>query len=150
MIPKIEVARHFLFNKDAYYDTKPITTLKLKYASANRVMYTYLPQERRYARFINEQPMMDAYTNQQVKVTNIIIQHARHYAVEKVSYIIVDFEGSGVAEYFIDGTYVKGTWKKPVEGKPTKFYDDKGKEMQLLPGNTWIQVVHPNIQIIRS
>ncbi len=147
MIPQTEVAPHFLFDKNVYYTTKAILELKLKYSSNNRITYTYLPDEHRYARSINEQPMTDAYTKQQVKVTNIIIQHAPHYAVESVQYIIVEFEGSGVAEYFIDGTYVKGTWKKPVEGKPTKWYDDKGKEMKLLPGNTWIQVVHPNIPI---
>jgi hypothetical protein len=150
MIPQIEVARHFLFDKNTYYNTKPINTLNLRYASNNRVTYTYLPGERRYARFINDEPMMDAYTGTQVKVTNIIVQHAPHHAVEKVSYIIVEFEGSGVAEYFIDGMYIKGTWKKPVEGKPTKFYDDKGAEMKLLPGNTWIQVVHPNIPITKN
>jgi len=147
MIPKIAVERHFLFDKNTFIGTKQITTLKLRYASTNRVTYTYLPAEHRYARFINEESMMDAYTGTQVKVTNIIIQHAPHHAVEKVSYIIVEFEGSGVAEYFIDGMYLKGTWKKPVEGKPTKFYDDKGVEIKLLPGNTWIQVVHPNIPI---
>lgn len=147
MIPQIEVARHFLFDKNTFYDSKTITTLELKYAASNNVKYTYLPEEHRYARFINEQPMMDAYTDQQVKVTNIIVQHAPHHAVEQVSYIIVEFEGSGVAEFFIDGTYIKGTWKKPVEGKPTKFYDNKGQEVKLLPGNTWIQVVHPKIPI---
>ncbi|TFG83232.1 MAG: DUF3048 domain-containing protein, partial [Erysipelotrichales bacterium] len=147
LIPEIEVARHFLFDKNTYYNAKQITTLNLKYASTNRVTYTYLPEEHRYARFINEEPMMDAYNDQQVKVTNIIIQHAPHYAVEKVNYIIVEFEGSGAAEYFIDGAYIKGTWKKPVEGKPTQFFDDKGVEIKLLPGNTWIQVVHPKIPI---
>lgn len=147
LIPSIDIARHFLFDKNAFYNTETITTLSLRYSSDNRVKYTYLPAEHRYSRSINDMPMMDAYTDKQVKVTNIIIQHAPHHAVESVSYIIVEFEGSGVAEYFIDGTYVKGTWKKPVEGKPTTFYDNKGEEIKLLPGNTWIQVVHPNIPI---
>jgi hypothetical protein len=150
IIPSIEVARHFLFDKNTYYNGVSVTTLKLQYAPGNRVTYTYLPDERRYARSINDEPMMDAYTEKQVKVTNIIVQHAPHYAVEKVGYIIVEFEGKGVAEYFIDGTYIKGTWKKPVEGKPTTFYDDKGKEIVLLPGNTWIQVVHSNIAITKN
>jgi hypothetical protein len=150
MIPSIEVTRHFLFDKNTYYDSKPITTLKLKYSLDNQITYTYLPNEDRYARFINEKPMLDAYTEKQVKVTNIIIQHAPHHAVESIGYIIVEFEGTGVAEFFIGGTYIKGTWKKPVEGKPTTFYDDKGKEIVLLPGNTWIQVVHPNITITKN
>ena len=149
-IPKIEVANHFLFDKTTFYESKPITTLKLGYSYDNNITYTYLSAEHRYARSINNSPMMDAYTNKQVKTTNIIIQHAPHYAVERVSYIIVDFEGSGVAEYFIDGSYVKGTWKKPIEAQPTKWYGDKGQEMKFLPGNTWIQVVHPNIPIVMN
>lgn len=150
MIPEIEVARHFSFDKNAYYSGVSIQRISLQYSSSNLVGYTYLPTEHRYARSVNNAPMMDAYTNQQVKVTNIIIQHAPHRAVEAVRYIIVEFEGSGVAEYFIDGTYVKGTWKKPVEGEPTTFYDDKGQEIKLLPGNTWIQVVHPDIAITKN
>ncbi len=149
-IPKIEVANHFLFDKTTFYESKPITTLKLGYSYDNNITYTYLSAEHRYARSINNSPMMDAYTNKQVKTTNIIIQHAPHHAVESVAYIIVDFEGSGVAEYFIDGSYVKGIWKKPIEAQPTKWYDDKGQEMKFLPGNTWIQVVHPNIPIVMN
>lgn len=150
MIPEIEVKRHFTFDKNAYYAGTSVHKLDLRYSSTNRVSYEYLPEEHRYARFINEAPMMDAYTKQQVKVTNIIVQHAPHHAVEAVKYVIVEFEGSGVAEYFIDGTYLKGTWKKPKEGEPTTFYDDKGEEIKLLPGNTWIQVVHPDIAITKN
>lgn len=150
MIPEMKVERHFRFDKTTSYPGETVSELKLEYASNNRVTYQYLPEEHRYARFINGEPMMDAYTNKQVMVTNVIVQHAPHHAVEAVRYIIVEFEGSGKAEFYIGGNVIKGSWKKPVEGKPTTFYDNNGEEIKLLPGNTWIQVVHPDIPITTS
>lgn len=150
MIPQMKVDKHFLFSKNVVYSGDDVNQLNLRYASNNRVTYKYLPEEQRYARFINDEPMMDAYNDSQVMVTNIIVQHAPHHAVERVRYIIVEFEGSGKAEFYIGGKVIKGSWKKPVEGKPTTFYDNNGEEIKLLPGNTWIQVVHPDIPITTS
>jgi hypothetical protein len=91
--------------------------------------------------------MMDAYTNAQVAVTNIILQYAPHRAVESVNYVLVDFLGTGKAEFFIQGKFMSGTWQKDSDTAITKFYDDAGKELVLLPGNTWIQLIHSKVQV---
>ena len=70
--------------------------------------------------------------------------------VEADHYVLVDFIGEGKAEYFIDGKYEEGTWKKASYDDKTEFFDSEGNPILLLPGNTWIQVVHDNVEISKE
>ena len=65
-------------------------------------------------------------------------------------YVLVDFLGEGKAEYFVNGKYEEGTWKKASYEEQTEFYDSTGNPIVLLPGNTWIQVVHKNVEINKN
>jgi hypothetical protein len=94
--------------------------------------------------------MRDTYTNSQVSVTNIILLHAPHRDVEAVKYVLVDFIGEGKAEFFTNGQYEVGKWIKTSANSITQYFDSEGNEVVLLPGNTWIQVVHPNVTITKD
>jgi hypothetical protein len=67
--------------------------------------------------------------------------------VERAQYVLVDFVGTGKAEFFVNGKYEEGTWKKASYNDVTEFYDSEGESIVLLPGNTWIQVVSPRVEI---
>lgn len=146
-IPELEYESHFKFNDETNISGDIISTLSLRYSSYTPVKYEYDKQSNKYKRFIHDEPMMDAYTNEQIRVTNIIVQHAPHTMVEKANYVLVDFLGEGKAEYYINGHYEEGTWKKESFTTITHFYNAKGEPIILLPGNTWIQVVHPKVKI---
>lgn len=51
--------------------------------------------------------------------------------------------GSGKAYIFQNGTAIEGTWEKASVGSQIVFKDDSGKEIKLVPGQTWISAV-PN------
>lgn len=146
-IPELEYEKHFDFDDSSNIDDQEVTSLSLRYSSYNPVSYEYDQETNSYNRFIKNQPMMDAYTNKQIAVRNIIVQHAPHTTAESVSYVLVDFVGEGKAEYFVGGYYEEGTWKKESHEAVTQFFDSEGEPIVLLPGNTWIQVVHPNVGI---
>ncbi len=146
-IPELEYDKHFDFDESSNIDAQEVTSLSLRYSSYNPVSYEYDQETNSYKRFIKNQPMMDAYTNKQIAVRNIIVQHAPHTTAERVSYVLVDFVGEGKAEYFVGGYYEEGTWKKESHEAVTQFFDSEGEPIVLLPGNTWIQVVHPNVGI---
>lgn len=146
-IPELEYAKRFEFDEVSNVNDEAATSISMRYASSVRVKYGYDEAKKSYDRFINDKPMMDAYTDKQVSVTNIIALHAPHRAVESVSYILVDFIGTGKAEYFVGGKHEVGTWKKDSFTDITKYFDSEGNEIVLLPGNTWIQVVHDKIAI---
>lgn len=146
-VPVLTYSEHFKFNEIPTTSEVTGEFLRLNYSSVNNVSYKYDAAKMKYLRFIGDEPMMDAYTNSQVSVTNIILQYAPHRAVESVNYVLVDFLGTGKAEFFIQGKFISGTWKKESDTAITKFYDDAGKELVLLPGNTWIQLIHSKVQV---
>ena len=149
-IPSLKYEQHFNFDSETNIEKKSINSLSLFYSSYTPVKYEYNSVSKKYERFIHDQPMMDAYTDEQISVTNIIVQHAPHRMVEKANYVLVDFIGEGKAEYYINGYYEEGTWEKVSFDSITHFYKSNGEEIVLLPGNTWIQVVHPNVKIDRE
>ena len=51
--------------------------------------------------------------------------------------------GTGDAYIFQNGTVVEGSWSKSTKADQIKFFDEKGEEMQLAPGQTIISAV-PN------
>ncbi len=149
-IPSLKYEAHFNFDDESNIKKEPINSLSLYYSSYTPVKYEYNSTTKKYDRFIHDQLMMDAYTNEQIAVTNIIVQHAPHEMVERANYVLVNFVGEGKAEFYINGYYEVGTWKKDDFNSVTQFLNSAGEPIVLLPGNTWIQVVHPKVIIDRE
>ncbi len=146
-IPELEYEKHFDFDEVSNVDQSDVTYLGLKYSSYNPVHYAYDSVNENYKRYIHNKPMMDVYTDSQITVKNIIVLHAPHSMVEKASYVLVDFVGEGKAEFFVNGKHEEGTWKKASYNDVTEFFDSESEPITLLPGNTWIQVVSPSVEI---
>ncbi len=146
-IPELEYKKHFNFDEVSNIDEQDVSTISFRYSSSNQVRYEYDTENKNYLRFINNEPMIDEYMDAQIRVTNIIALHAPHTTAERAQYVLVDFLGEGKAEYFVNGKYEEGTWKKTSYEEQTEYYDSEGNPIVLLPGNTWIQVVHKNVEI---
>jgi hypothetical protein len=52
-------------------------------------------------------------------------------------------EGIGEAWVIRDGKLTKGRWEKPGDESPIKLVDAAGKSIDLLPGQTWIELPAP-------
>lgn len=146
-IPELEYEKLFDFDESSNIDQQDASTVSFRYSSGNQVRYAYDSENKNYLRFINDKPMLDAYMNEQIRVTNIIALHAPHTTAESVQYVLVDFLGEGKAEYFVNGKYEEGSWKKASYEERTEYFDSAGNPIVLLPGNTWIQVVHDKVKI---
>lgn len=48
---------------------------------------------------------------------------------------------SGKVYVFQNGTATKGTWTKASVTDQIKFFDEEGKEIKLIPGQTWISAI---------
>ncbi|HHT64655.1 MAG: DUF3048 domain-containing protein [Caldicoprobacterales bacterium] len=149
-IPELEYKKLFDFDERTNIDQQDASTVSLRYASSNQVRYEYDSVNKSYLRFINDKPMLDAYMDDQIRVTNIIVLHAPHTTAEKAQYVLVDFLGEGKAEYFVNGKYEEGIWKKASYEERTEYFDSTGNPIVLLPGNTWIQVVHGKVEITKE
>jgi len=134
---------------DAEIEGEDYNSLKIPYRKDwNLVEYRLDRGTGEHLRFINGKPHTDRETGEQIRVRNIIIQYAEHRSMNtKAGHIDIDFISSGRAEYFVNGKHLEGKWEKEsLEGR-TVFYGPDQKELELLPGNTWIQVVPTDMKI---
>ena len=49
--------------------------------------------------------------------------------------------GEGKAMVFLNGKVVEGTWEKESQTDQMRFFDSKGKEIELARGATWVEIV---------
>lgn len=140
----VEPVSHFQFNANADYSSyEDTTSIEIKYTSKSvDTLYTYDPAAQNYKRFVSGDPFIDAGNGQQITVKNIIVQFAKTTGFgTKKGHLNIALVGSGNADTYVAGKHIKATWKRPKEADITKFYDANGNEIQLLPGNTWVQEV---------
>ena len=119
-----------------------IRTIILKHSDGYRVGYIYREGDNSYERYMEQQPHVDAYTNVQYHPKNVIVQFVPAWPIRGDTAGRLDMElvGSGPAYFFLDGTAVKGTWRKDSPSSPTLFLNEEGQEMRFNAGQTWIQV----------
>ena len=56
-------------------------------------------------------------------------------------HILYRLVGSGDALIFQDGKAIKGTWTKDKEEDQVKFFDNSDKEVSMVRGQIWIEVL---------
>lgn len=125
--------------------------LSFSYNQGIRVTYEFSPQEKKYLRSINGTPHCDRVTGERIAVTNVVLQYAsHHHRGDALGHIDVNVIGSGKAEFFLAGRYLTGTWEKKSGRDLTRFFDEDGRELTFVRGNTWIQILRPGTSVEKS
>jgi hypothetical protein len=113
-----------------------------------RVEYQYDRQTNTYKRFNGGQPQVDFNTKKQLTPTNIVVIRAPHTPIPGGSGVLdVDMTAGGEAKVFRDGTVVEGSWSRADVDSPLKLADSDGNNIELTPGQTWIEIVQPTTPI---
>ena len=130
----------WLFGSDVSYEGTAVTEIELSMCSNDKdfVSYKYDAANDVYLRFMNGKEFKSAETDKQVSVKNIIVQYSTYESWD--IFKMWKFVGEGNADIYIGGKLIKGTWKKESEDSKTVFYDSKGSQIVLKPGNTWIEL----------
>ncbi|MFA5995246.1 MAG: DUF3048 domain-containing protein [Patescibacteria group bacterium] len=106
------------------------------------VKYTYNATEKYYERVNGGKPHTDANTNKILTARNIIIETVpAGESIEGKGRINFDVVGAGDVYIFRLGKLTKGTWKKADRLARTQFFTEDGKEIPLVRGNTWVELV---------
>jgi hypothetical protein len=103
--------------------------------------FQYNANDELYYRFQYGEKHIDEMNNQQLAVTNVVLQYIRGEARDAKGYLKFDVVGSGKVQIFTNGQMIEGTWRRDSETKPAKFYDELGDEIVLNQGKTWICVI---------
>jgi hypothetical protein len=119
--------------------------LTIGYPDISKVWWDYNPETNDYSRWRGTKEEKDYNSNSQIKSKNIVIMRATSRFLED-QYIDVDIEGEGLAEFYLNGQKIEGTWKKEELYQATKlyFYDNLGKEIEFVPGQIWIEIIEPD------
>ena len=133
--------RSIYFDEDAEIEGTVAEQITLSYNRHNQIKYEYNSSSKLYERSINAEPMTDKENDEQLEVTNIIIQYAEHFKVANTPYTNINLIGSGKAEYFTNGVMRTGTWERKDLDSLTIYYDENGEEIPFKPGVSFIQIV---------
>ena len=114
------------------------SSAKINYLNGYYVGYSAQEDKSVFAREMNGQPHRDKETDEQIKTENVLICFAKHATIDKVGRRSVDVMGPGKGYLLQNGKYLDITWEN--KNGAIRAYKN-GKELNLLPGKTWIQFV---------
>ncbi|MCD7865733.1 MAG: DUF3048 domain-containing protein [Clostridiales bacterium] len=137
---------HYQFNED---DENEITLTDGEAAAvvqpgylANKPWFVYNAETGLYERYQNSAEQIDALTDEQLTVKNILIQVCDWYTANTdTGYLDVETIGSGTGWYVTNGQAIPVTWSKESQTAATRYYDSDGVEIILNQGKTWVCIV---------
>lgn len=122
------------------YDSSVAKKINITYNKENTTDYIYDDESKLYLRFKDKEEHVDELDNEQLSTKNIIVLEAPKSVLDSVGRLYLETIGTGRGIYFTEGESCDIIWKKNSEKDRTKFYIDN-EELNLNPGNTWIQIV---------
>jgi hypothetical protein len=106
------------------------------------VRWEYNPQTNLYGRVMGGEPHKDLETGQQIAAGAVVVQFVKEEGpVDIHKHIIYTTVGKGEALVFQNGQAIAAKWQKADRMSRTKFTNEKGKEISLVGGQMWIEVV---------
>ncbi len=120
--------------------------IKLTYNNSNTTEYKYDEENKTYIRYKDSKKHIDENNNEQITAKNIIIYNVDKKVLDSAGRLYLGVIGQGTGYYITNGKVIDITWKKTSEKSETVFYNGN-EELNLNPGNIWIQVVNKSIAI---
>lgn len=117
---------------------KEAASVLIPYVGGYTAGYRYDAGTKLYKREMNGQPHLDKETGRTLQAANILICKSRHRIIDSDGRREVDVFGPGQGYLVQEGQAREVTWKR--QNGMIRAYVD-GKELELLPGQTWVQVV---------
>lgn len=106
------------------------------------VQWNYDETSNVYSRLNGGVAHTDLENQKQLTAKNVVVQFAKEtVGVDTHAHLLYGTIGTGKALIFRDGKVAVGTWKKAKRVSRTKFYDEKGKEIEFNRGPVWMEVV---------
>lgn len=131
--------------KDQASETISAPTISFDFWSGYKdysVTWDYDKTINSYKRTNGAKQHLDFNVNEIITAKNIIVQYAKESrSVDGHGHNLYEVIGSGTGLLFQNGTKVDITWAKTNRVSRTIFKDKTGKEINLVPGITWIEII---------
>ena len=122
----------------AFTGGTPARHVQIPYIHGYVVSYDYDAAQGYYLRTMDGKPHADKETGSQLHTRNLLVLEAKHTVLDKEGRRSVNVNGPGKGTLIQEGQALSVTWQQK-DGMLRVYADSK--EVPLLPGNTWVQVV---------
>jgi len=112
------------------------------------VKWVYDPATNTYKRFIAGTADLDLNNQIQVAASNVVVFLTTEKGpIDDKKHMLYTMTGTGDALIFQNGKTIKGVWSKKDNEAQLLFKDEKGKEVQLVRGLTWVSIVDKSTEV---
>ena len=142
-LPEKEYPEQFNFlTASVISDFKEAENINIDYWGSYDVIYKYNSLENNYTRFINDSDNPHrTESGENLTAKNIIVQYVETSTKDDQGRQEIDLNSGGKMQLFRDGIVISGSWER--RSGQIIYIDADGEEVEINPGQTWIQVV-PN------
>lgn len=111
-----------------------------------QVAYVYDSKNNVYQRYLAGVPHKDR-DGSEIRAKNIVLAYYSGYQHSSEGHTLWHFytRTQGKAKILRDGKVIEGSW---VFSDRTRFFDEKGTEIKLNRGSTWVEVIAPNVSVV--
>ena len=133
---------------------RPCLELVVPFSSGYPRRFVYDPEALKFAVYNVHGPHIDENTDEQLMVTNILVQNVRSRLVpgDAEGRREVHTIGSGTGYLATMGGITSVRWERDSPSTPTRWYFVNGNPLQLTPGQIWICVLQDTaaIQVVEE
>jgi len=104
------------------------------------VEWRYQSSNNTYLRFQDGVPVRDD-SGEQVSASTIVMQYVKMRIVDEIGRKDITTTGSGKMAMFANGAVIEGEWHNDYSDSYTVFADSTGKELPLVRGQIWIEII---------
>ena len=143
--------RPFLFTDEPRTEGEDATYIEIAHRGddkktrpnpASQASYTYDAELGAYIRSNSSGEYVDRDTMEAVPFANVIVLRVKFKWTSGYLYLNDHLKGSGVAEIFQNGKYVRGAWQRNTSDDRIVFIGPDGKELPMQRGKTFIVVTN--------
>ena len=144
-MPWLSGFKPWLISSNADNQGTPATTVKFGfwegYTDFN-VEWKYDDASKTYLRSNGGVAQIDFDTKESLSASNVIVQFTKETELgDYGKHLFYDVISSGTGYLFQNGKAVELTWKKANQKARTIFSDKTGKEITLIPGKIWVEIL---------
>lgn len=118
------------------------------YEKEYSVRWEYDKVSNSYKRYNGGIAHTDLEEGEQLTAKNVILQFSKETGgIDEHAHLLYQTIGEGKAIILLDGKKIEGRWQKKDRAGRTKFYDERGREIEFTRGQIWIEILPTGTEI---
>ena len=130
------------FSEDVVYEGNDATKISAVFSPYKTGTYTYDEESGLYRIGQYGTKHTDGLYGTQLAFKNVFVIHMKSWVIRGDEAGRLDFTstGSGKGKYFVNGTATDITWKREGKSSAFKYYTEDGKELPVVPGDSYVAI----------